>query len=43
MLVGEHVKWPLPWPFKSLIHLDKSCDPCIPLEYERTDICMDEA
>jgi len=27
---------------QSPIHLDKSCDPCVPPKYERIDTCMDE-
>jgi hypothetical protein len=36
------MKLPQPWPFEPLIHLDKSCDLGIPLEYERTNLCLDE-
>jgi len=42
-LVGELVKWPEPWPFEPPIHLDKSYDLGIPLEYEKTDTYLDEA
>jgi hypothetical protein len=30
-------------PSEPPIHLDKSCDPNIPHEYERNDIFLDEA
>jgi len=42
-LVGGLMKWHQPWPFELPIHLDKSCDPSIPLEYEKIDISVDEA
>jgi hypothetical protein len=37
------MKWPQPWPFEPPFHLDKSCDLGTPLEYEKTDTCLDEA
>jgi hypothetical protein len=37
------MKWPQPWPFEPTIHLDKSCDLSTLLEYEKINICMDEA
>jgi len=36
------MNWFQPWPSKPPIHLDKSCDPSIPREYERTNTCLDE-
>jgi hypothetical protein len=43
LLVGELVKLLQPWPFEPLIHMDRSCDLGIPLEYERFGTYMNEA